>query len=84
MFSAKPYYARAVTIQEKHFGPFDPSLPNTLNALGAVHYGLRAYEEAGACFRRALEIQKKVRGIESPRWPRPFIISRSRAGSRTL
>jgi tetratricopeptide (TPR) repeat protein len=55
---------RAVTIQERVFGPVHPRVASVVNDLGAVALRRGNYDEAEAAFRRMSDIYKSVYGTK--------------------
>jgi tetratricopeptide (TPR) repeat protein len=64
---AKMSLTRALSIDEKVFGPDHPNVAIDVNNLGGVLQALGELQESRECFERALKIDEKVFGPDHPR-----------------
>jgi tetratricopeptide (TPR) repeat protein len=66
MAEAEPLYRRALTIDEKSFGPEHPNVATGLNNLAGLISDTNRMAEAEPLYRRALAIDEKSFGPEHP------------------
>ena len=64
---AEAIYRRELAVEEQLFGPSDLRVSGTLEQLGETLYRERAYDEAGAFYRRGLALQVAALGRADPR-----------------
>ena len=67
LYGAKMSLTRALSIDEKVFGPDHPNVAIDVNNLGGVLQALGELQEARKCFERALKIDEKVYGPDHPK-----------------
>lgn len=65
--SAEPYFRRAISINERHFGPNNPEVAAALNNLGLLLKDTSRFTEAEPLMRRALAINEAAFGSEHPK-----------------
>ena len=63
---ARPYYERALAINEKALGPDHPDTAYSLNNLAVLAYYEGDMPEAARLMRRALAIREKALGAQHP------------------
>lgn len=54
------FMKRALTVEEKAYGHYNPRLLTTLNELGRCHRDIKQHEKAIKCFERALTVEEKA------------------------
>ncbi len=63
---AEPLLRRALSIQERSFGPDHPLVANRLNNLATVLQATNRLSESGPLFHRSLEILENSFGLDHP------------------